>query len=95
MEETWKKAWTGTKCCYPCGQCMHCIPRSPSGGDVVGEGRGGADLPGEAEVGDLDGVAAGRLGCNSIDIRNLRLELGNKLRQGLRMRLGMHFLAVG
>ena len=24
------------------------------------------------------------LGCNSIDIRNLRLELGRKLRQGLR-----------
>ena len=60
MEETWKKAWTGTKCCYPCGQCMHCVPCSPSGGDVVGEGRGGADLSGEAEVGDLDGVAAGR-----------------------------------
>ena len=28
------------------------------------------------------------LGCNSIDIWNLRLELGRKLRQGLRTRLG-------
>ena len=35
-------------------------------------------------------------GCNSIDIRNLRLELRFKLRlrQGLRTRLGMHSLAA-
>ena len=30
------------------------------------------------------------LGCNSIDIWNLRLELRRKLRQGLRTRLGRH-----
>ena len=34
-------------------------------------------------------------GCNSIDIWNLRLELGRKLRQELRTRLGTRFLAVG
>ena len=34
-------------------------------------------------------------GCNSIDIWNLRLELGCKLRQGLRTCLGTRFLAVG
>ena len=34
-------------------------------------------------------------GSNLIDIWNLRLELGHKLRQGLRMRLETHFLAVG
>ena len=43
-------------------------------------------LPAEvAECGRLVGVA---LGCNSIDIWNLRLELGRKLRQWLRKRLG-------
>ena len=36
-----------------------------------------------------------KLGCNSIDIWNLRLELGCKLRQGLRTRLGTRFLALG
>ena len=35
------------------------------------------------------------LGCNSIDINNLRLFIVGKLRQGLSTRLGMHFLAVG
>ena len=35
------------------------------------------------------------LGRNSIDIWNLRLELGRKLRQGLKMLLGTRFLAVG
>ena len=35
------------------------LPLSPSGGDVVCEGGRGADLSCEAEVGDLDGVAAG------------------------------------
>ena len=34
------------------------------------------------------------LGCNSIDISNLRLELGFKLEQGLKTRLGMHSLAA-
>ena len=34
-------------------------------------------------------------GCNSIDILNLRLELGRKLRQGLRTSLETRFLAVG
>ena len=33
-------------------------------------------------------------GCNSIEISILRLELGCKLRQGLRVRLGTHFLAI-
>ena len=32
---------------------------------------------------------------NSIDIRNVRLELGRKLRQGLWLRLGVCFLFVG
>ena len=32
------------------------LPLSPSGGDVVCEGGRGADLSGEAEVGDLDDV---------------------------------------
>ena len=40
-------------------------------------------------------VAKMNQGCNSIDILNLRLDLGRKLRHGLRMRLGMRFLAVG
>ena len=40
-------------------------------------------------------VAQEELGCNSIDILNLGLELGRKLRQGLRKRLGTRFLAVG
>ena len=35
------------------------------------------------------------LGCNSIDIWNLRLDLGHKLRQGLRTYLGTRFLVVG
>ena len=34
-------------------------------------------------------------GCNSIDIWNFTLELGLKLRQGLRTHLGPHFLIVG
>ena len=33
-------------------------------------------------------------GCNSIEMWNLRLELGRKLRQKLRTRLGTRFLAV-
>ena len=33
-------------------------------------------------------------GCSSVDISNLRLEVGFKLRQGLTMRLGMHFPAA-
>ena len=37
----------------------------------------------------------GELGCNSIDIWNLRLQLGRKLGQGLRTCLETHFLAVG
>ena len=38
-----------------------------------------------------DTVPVEILGCNSIDIWNLRLELG----QGLRASIGMRFLAVG
>ena len=33
-------------------------------------------------------------GCNSIDIWNLRLELGRKLGKGLRTRLGTRLLVV-
>ena len=39
--------------------CRMNLPPSPSGRDVVGEGRRRADLSGQPEVGDLDGVAAG------------------------------------
>ena len=43
---------------------------------------------------DILCIGLNYLGCNSIDIWNLRLDLGRKLRCGLRTRLGMHFLAV-
>ena len=42
-----------------------------------------------------DALLAVALGCNSIDIWNLRLELGRKLGQGLRTRLGTRFPLVG
>ena len=44
---------------------------------------------------ELAGIFGGVLGCNSIDIWNLRFELRRKLRQLLRSHLGMHFPAVG
>ena len=44
---------------------------------------------------DIDEQYSRSLGCNSIDILNLRLELERKLRQGIRKLLGTCFLAVG
>ena len=58
--------------------------RGGFGNGFGGKGKGGSqswDLP--------------DLVCNSIDTLKLRLELGRKLRQGLRTLLGTHFLAVG
>ena len=50
---------------------------------------------GVGRVGLRAGLEQQALGCNSIDIWNLRLELGRKLRQGLRTGLGTHFLFWG
>ena len=60
------------------------------------DGPGGrSDGVWEPLEGEPGPVGAVLLGYNSVDIWNLRLEFGRKLRQGLRTHLGMHFLAVG
>ena len=60
---------------------------------LAGQGDQGAQLPLHLPHGQRSHQQL--QGCKSIDIMNLRLELDHKLRQGLRTRLEMRFLAVG